>query len=281
MNIKTLILILLIPTVTQAQVSIVNALPDIDTEDCQPCDKLSSKLAASVLWRDDNSKETKFNLTGAGSLSYKKRLWLAHFIAKGTYERENGEGTEAGAMEHLRFRLSLGELINPQQSLYKLSETKSLMHKEDAWYNDFYAEAFTQHEHDRYRALDARVLLGGGLAYVISSTKKLGIMVGTAYMAEYINFIGSTGSELNHRWSNYLQVNIVPSSRFSIEGVTFAQFKFNDFSDYLIMTSIALKIKATDWFGVRLGTGLDYDSNPPPNVKKFGSGVKSEIFVEF
>ena len=68
---------------------------------------------------------------------------------------------------------------------------------------------------------------------------------------------------------------------FSIEEVTFVQFKIDDFSDHLLMTTIALKVKATDWMGVELGVGIDYDSNPPPNIKKIGTSIKSEIFVEF
>lgn len=262
-NIKTLIFAFLISTTAQAQVSIVNALPDIVVDN-----GLNRKIATSVLWRNDNSKDNKLNLTGAGALSYKRELWLAHFVSKGTYEQEGGEGTEAGFMEHARFRLALSELISP--TVPTKSDRVVL-----------YLEAFSQHEHDRYRALNARILSGAGPAVALVKQGSLGVLIGSACMVEYIDYTGRVKSELNGRWSNYLQLDIAPSERFSIEGVTFVQFKFNDFSDHLLMTTVALKVNATNWFGVKLSAGLDYDSNPPPGIKKVGTGVKSEIFVEF
>ncbi|MHA2280087.1 MAG: DUF481 domain-containing protein [Promethearchaeota archaeon] len=269
-----MILVLLLPTLAQAQVSIVNALPEIDADN-----GWNRKLSLSVSWRNDNTKETELLLSGAGAISYKESPWLFHFVAKGVHEQENGESTEGSVMEHFRTRLSIGELVDPLVAVSALSKGERV--SRNNWYDGLYLEAFTQHEYDKFRALNARVLLGTGPAYAIVSNDQVGIMIGTAYMIEYLNFTGRTSNEFNHRWSNYLQVDIEPSDRFSIEGVTFAQFRIDEFSDHLLMATIALKVKATEWLGVELGVGIDYDSDPPPNIKEIGTGIRSAIFVEF
>jgi len=273
-NIKLVILALLIPTLAQAQVSIVNALPDIEQEN-----GLSNKLSLSASWRDDNNKDTELVLGAGAGVSYKNRPWLVHFITKGSFERENGEDTECSIMEHARLRLSVGDLISPMAALVSVASGEKV--SKYNWYDAIHLETFAQHEYDKFRALNARILWGVGPAFKLISIKTLQLMLGTAYMLEHIDFLGQTKTELNHRWSNYIQISITPSNRFSINGVTFAQFRFDDFRDHLFMSTVSLKVKATEWFGVELGGGFEYDSRPPPDIKNIGTNIKSDIFVEF
>jgi hypothetical protein len=273
-NIKALIIILLLPTLAQAQVSIVNALPEIDADN-----GWSGKLSLSGSWEDNNNSDNELLLSGAGVVGYRESLWLFHFVAKGVYEEESGNGVEGSTMEHLRARLNLGEMIFPIATLMALSKGNRAGRND--WVNRIGFEIFAQHEHDKYRAINTRALFGLGPTHTVIQNDKINIMVGSAYMVETLDFIRDISSELNHRWSSYLQLNINPNNIFSIDGVTFLQFKIDDFSDYLYMGNIALKVMATKHFGLKLNFGANFDNNPPPSIKKFGGSIGSEIFVEF
>ncbi len=273
-KVKLILVILLIPIISKAQVSIVNALPDIEQKD-----GWKTKLSTSASWRDDNNKDTELIVDGGVAIDYKNKPWLLHFMSKGIYHCENGANTEGSIVEHLRLRISVGDLISPLTALISASRGEKV--NRFNWYDAVYLETFAQHEYDKFRALNARILWGIGPTIKFISTDSVHMMVGSAYMLEHIDFVGYIDSELNHRWSNYIQINISPSDRFSIDGVVFAQFKFDDFSDHLLMSTLALKVKATEWFGVELGGGIEYDSKPPPNIKNVGTNIRSGSFVEF
>jgi opacity protein-like surface antigen len=273
-NIKLIIIILLTPVLAQAQVSIVNALPDIEQSK-----GWNGELSLLASWRDDNNKDTKLTLGAAASINYRDKLWLVHFVTKGSYESENNNDTECSVMEHVRLRLSVGNLIEPLVVLMLVASGKKA--NRSGWYDAIYLETFAQHEYDKFRALNARVLWGIGPTFKLISVRTLHLMFGTAYMFEHIDFLGSVKTEFNHRWSNYIQISIIPSDRFSINSVTFAQFKLDNFSDYLFMSTISMKVRATERFGIEFGAGIEYDKKPPPGIKNIGTNISSNIFLEF
>ena len=266
LKICTFILTLMFPITLQAQTSIVDALPDIPDGESNGW---SGGTSGSISWRDDNNKDNNFSASMGGFVYYEGDGWSAILSNKAAYEWLNDSEQEASVMSHTRLRLSLGRLSRISRVPYKPS-----------FLDQLFLETFAQHEYDRFRALDARTLLGAGATVVIVKNDMISIMAGTAYMLEYIDFT-NTNDELNHRWSNYLQVEFVPVEALTVESTTFAQFRFDDFTDHVVSSSLSLKVKALDWFGVKLGFGLAYDSRPPPDVKDLGINVSSEIFAEF
>jgi hypothetical protein len=270
--------IILFPAIAKAQVAIVNALPEIQEEEELGW---STAIAASANYRDDNSKEKKLTLSLSGSSTYRSYGWLMHGIAKGAYEWIDGVDEEANTVEHLRFRFTPNKIFSPdERARNSKGASGKACRSGNNWKNMFHLEAFAQHEYDKFRALDARTVAGTGGVFIIE-TDHIDIGVGTSYMFEYINFYASNQEEFNHRWSNYLQLEIDPIDTISIVNTTFIQFRIDDMSDILIMTSLGLKVKATKWFGIQLSFGIDFDSQPPANVKDVGIGTGADIIVEF
>ena len=272
MNIKALILILLFPVALQAQVSIVDALPDIP--EGEP-DGWGGGASGAISFRDDNNKDRHFEASIGGFMSYEGECWSSIITNKASYEWLNDSEQEASVMTHVRLRLSLGKVPSSDKK-----DKYVVFNHDEHRGQEFFIETFAQHEYDRFRALNTRGLLGAGLAAVILESNILDIMIGTAYMLEYIDFT-NTNDELNHRLSNYLQIEFEPIEEITIESTTFAQFRFDNFNDHVISSSLSLGVKATDWFGIKLGFGLAYDSRPPPNIKDIGVNVGSEIFTKF
>lgn len=273
--------LLLLPTIVNAQVSIVNALPEIPEKDTTGW---KGSLSASFSWRDDNSRDKELDVGGGGSLTYRERNFLVHFVSRGMYQWLNEAEEEANLMHHVRFRLSLGRLCEKEEQknilLKQLDDIKQKLNPPDYdpdWLEKLHVETFVQHEYDKFRSLDTRALAGIGPAYIIVASKHIDVMIGTAYMFEYLAFSGNIPHEANNRWSNYLQIEFDPVDTLSINSTTFAQFLFNDFDDHLISSTIVANVKITEWMSLSLGGGIDYDTRPPPGIKKFGSGVRAGV----
>lgn len=263
MNKLALVVALLCPALAYGQVSIVNALPDIMAEE-----GWSNTIAASGSYRRDNNYDEELVLSAAGSSLYKQRVWAIYGLTKGAYDLQNGNTQELSVMEHVRARITLAGIAQKERK-DKLD-----------WWDRFFLESFIQHEFDQFRLLDTRFLLGAGPAVHLLHDKHYNLMFGTAYMFEYLNFTLPL-EEFNHRWSSYLQFQLEINERLQIDAVTFAQFRFDDMSDFLWMGSVALTTNLTDNLSLQLGLGLNHDTRPPPGAKHFGVQTNSAVLVEF
>lgn len=268
-----LIALILSPTLVYGQVSTINALPDITSKY-----GWSSDVAASGSYRKDNNYDDSFVLSTISSSLYKERFWSIYGLAKGTYRTDNGQTKELSAVEHIRARINLAGFDSREVNYEHCADTDDC---ENYPLSDrLILESFVQHEFDPFRKLDARFLFGVGPAIHLLHSKLYDFVVGTAYTIEYLDFTTSS-KELNHRWSSYLQSKLKINDSLELNAITFAQFKLDNFLDFLWMGSVATTTKITKRVDIQFSITFNYDSRPPRGVKRFSNQTNSTLIMKF
>lgn len=184
---------------------------------------------------------------------------LVFLNATGDYSRVNGTLLVDKAFAHLRYNYQLTDWL--------------------------WAEAFTQIEEDHFRRIQDRELLGTGPRFGVLQSAPLSLFYGTAYMLERTrlnaDIAGENRSTIAHRWSNYLALAYQPDERVQLTNTTYYQPRFDDFSDYHLLSVTGLDFKVTDLLHTRIDSTVRYESRVPQGVKTTDVAVKNSIVVKF
>ena len=247
---KRLIFVLLLcPSVAYA--GILNTLPDIPSDSKED---LKVKLGLGANWQTGNNDV--LNISSAGSVYYNKNNGL-NIYAISRYSR-NGSAS--------------GKNINGHSVLthFRLRYLRTIG-----------AEFFAQHEFDKFRNLDARVLVGFGPIFRLIKGEDLNIILGTSFMFEHLNWHKPNHYEYNERSSNYIQIELIKSSILTLQDSIFFQFKFYDPKDYLTLNNLSIEVKILDWLSINTMCTVAYDSRPPFGIKKLDTTLMTGVVINY
>jgi hypothetical protein len=85
--------------------------------------------------------------------------------------------------------------------------------------------------------------------------------------------------EHNHRWNNYLTVK-VNLSYLSLGATIYAQPRFDDFGDFMILLESNITFKVTDKLSVGFSYTLFRDSTPPKGVVKQDTALQALLKLD-
>lgn len=240
-----------------AQAQIVNVLGNVKEVE----DGLSGQMGVSFGFKAGNTNVVQAK--GDLAASYKLDQHLVYLIARvefGTSQPIDKLSWDsfdkdfvyiARVFEHLRYRYTIFDWLM--------------------------AEAFAQHEADRFRDLGTRVLLGVGPRFRWQPFDQMALAVGTAYMFEHERYNSSLlESATSHRSSSYTQVDLVLNETFSLHNTTFLQPRLAGdrpvvtetgdvvISHFRLYSDSSLVLKVTGWLAIKVAFRVMYNSTTPP-----------------
>ncbi|MFW5741269.1 MAG: DUF481 domain-containing protein [Myxococcota bacterium] len=219
---------------------------------------VSGRVEASVTGRTGN---TEGIIAGSsGRIQYRAGRHLTFLYGTGNYTRLNQETSIAKAMAHLRYNYGFRDWI--------------------------WGELFGQVEHDRFRRLTNRELIGAGPRALVFGTGDVELYYGTAYMAEWENVNlaeGDTGDALTlyHRWSHYLTLSVSLAEALSAGSTTYVQPRFDRFEDYRILNENYVEAGITDVISTKVSTWMRFDSEAPNEVEPADFLITNAFVAKF
>lgn len=217
-------------------------------------DGLSGEVSGSLRWTTGNTEVTE--LIGTAGVLWIDGANRIYFAGRSNYSLDDGEAFINQTFEHLRYRRRF-----------------------QSWLS---GESFVQHEYDEFRRLSLRALLGVGPRFDLPVPPELELAFGTAPMLEYERYTtgpeSDSGEELLHvRWSNYVYASVALDKAISATHTTYLQPRFDDFSDYRLLSETSLAVQGNAWLGVKLSFVLAYDSRPPDEVEKRDTALTTAL----
>ncbi|MCO4760206.1 MAG: DUF481 domain-containing protein [Myxococcales bacterium] len=238
---------LLAPTPSSAKITNVQALAGKPVEE-----GLSGRINLSANVRAGN---VQLVLASAGTtLFHRTGDNVIVLNAKGAYGLKGSPGKwgdepfRERLFEHLRYRRTL----NAQWS----------------------AEAFVQHEYDRWRRLKLRALSGIGVRHDHKMGKRGHIAIGLAYMAQWEELLDATavdlqGVYLEHRISSYMTGSVRLGERATLTLTCYAQPNIADLSDIRGLLESTLMFSLTDRLALKVTGWWAWDTAPPSAVRGY------------
>lgn len=199
----------------------------------------------------------------AGSLAatqyWRSGPWLALLTVSGAY---GIKGSAAGwqetpfqqkIFEHLRTRLKLGR----------------------SWS----AELFVQHEYDRWRRLELRALVGGGMRWDSQPADGLALAAGVAVMGQAEQLLSPKagdpqGLDYELRLSSYLSGAWELSKSAALMLTVYGQPRPLDLSDWRGLLDAGIQVAATPRWSLKLQHTLALDSRPAIGVAGYDATTK-------
>lgn len=218
----------------------------------------SGAVSIPLQWRTGNPD--LFQVSGEADVGYRKRDRLVLFIARGEYGEKEGEKFLSGHFEHLRVRKKKTDRFS--------------------W------ELFLQNSHDTFQRLSVRALAGIGVRLTLARWDDGRFAFGTAYMAEYEELTGASGTGQNdpvtfsNRWSNYIQLNLNLQKNLLFSETVFVQPVIDKPDDLRILNDTSLKISAGAFF-IRNTFLLTTDTRAPEGVDRLQTTLKSHLGFDF
>ncbi len=219
---------------------------------------LGGSVDARFAGRTGNSE----GLTAGGDalLGGRSEPHFAFISANGDYSRLDGSVQLARYFAHARYNYTLA--------------------------SRWWWELFGQIEHDRFRRLTFRKLVGSGPRFGVLTDKSLSVYLGTAYMLEAETLDVQTGSgdddsTLAHRSSNYLALLAQPDDRVTLVSTTYFQPRFDEPSDYRFFSVSAAQFAITKLLTASVTFTLRFDSEPPTGVKRTDAEINNALGVRF
>ncbi|MDF1563690.1 MAG: DUF481 domain-containing protein [Deltaproteobacteria bacterium] len=253
---RALLILLSLALATPAAAQIVNVQSRFDA---RPEDGLHGALSGSADWRTGNTEYLALRLKLSGTGSFGDHLILLAASAEYGVASGADEPFLSRLFEHLRYRHAFGELVS--------------------------AEAFVQHEYDRFRKLQLRFLAGAGLRLDLVSSETWGAAIGLAAMLDHEELIEGRGQATVGRFSSYLIGRASLSESLSLTESVYAQPRIDLPSDIRLLSETSLNVKAAAWLSVAVSFTLAWDSDPPadfdPEVQPLDTQFKTTVAVSF
>lgn len=223
-------------------------------------DGWSGNAALSGDWLAGNSRLRAGSATA--TQYWRGGPWLALLTVAGAY---GVKGSATGwqevpfqqkIFEHGRVRRQLGEQLS--------------------------AEAFVQHEYDRWRRLELRALVGGGLRWDGHPLDGLALAAGLSLMAQAEQLLSpkagdpqGLASEL--RLSSYLSGAVELSKNAALSATLYAQPRPLQPADVRGLVDVAVQVAATPRWSLKLQHSLAVDSRPPVAVRGYDATTKAAL----
>lgn len=140
------------------------------------------------------------------------------------------------------------------------------------WHRLVGSELFSQIQFDDILLMHLRALVGAGVRARLVHNRRLWIYLGSGYMLEYEDLsLAATDphpkTTVNHRWTSYLLLRIFFTSWLRLVATTYAQPRFDDFSDFRFLEDLSVVLKVRKWLSLHLNLVFAYDSRPPAEIR--------------
>ena len=197
---------------------------------------------------------------GNARLQLKSNTHLAFVHSAGAYSRLNSTTSVERAVVHARYNYEVASWI--------------------------WGEVFSQIEHDAFRRLTNREIVGIGLRFHAFRTEDVDLYYGTAYMAEWenLNLVDNDPDDrltFAHRWSNYIAVSASLTDRLEAGATLYFQPRFDRFSDWRLLQESFLEVGITGFVSTKVSVVIRHDSDPPASVKKTDLSVTNAFVAKF
>jgi hypothetical protein len=145
------------------------------------------------------------------------------------------------------------------------------------------AFVFGQVDHNEFRSLLLRDLVGTGIEARLWRTDHTEAAIATAAMGEIEWALGEDGaSDLTWRSSNYLLLAWRPSEQVSLGSTTFVQPLFTDLKDVRGFQQVDLKVQLSEHLAWSNTLKVELDTQPAdPEVSTVDSSVKSGLVLSW
>jgi putative salt-induced outer membrane protein YdiY len=215
-------------------------------------------LTTNFALRSGNNE--KYEIGTASRLDYRHGDHYAFVLGNLEYGQKDGKAFENKVFGHFRYAR-------------RLSERLSL-------------ETFTQAEHDGFTLLRIRFLVGLGARLRYVATEQVGFFQGTALMAERerldqakVSVHPASSSVV--RWSNYLNLRVHPSDRFSLVHTIYVQPRVDRFADLRLLNETVLNMPLSDHIAFLTTLSVRYDSEPPDAIESTDLEVTQAVRLSF
>lgn len=222
------------------------------------------KKHPTFLWVDGSLVTRSGNVSGtiAGASLFAGTISAPHLLfgkMQGDYTEFSGVANVARYMAHVRYNYMLLPLLS--------------------------LEALGQVQHDRFRRLLFRDVLGVGVRVPFFTTDTLELFTGTTYLLEgEIISAQDPYPRVTDRWhrsSTYAGINYAVSSMSSVSTVTYMQPRFDRPKDFRVLHESFASFAISKWFFARVGVTMRYDHEPPPGVRPTDLEVKNSLGLKF
>jgi len=216
-----------------------------------------ARLRASVTTYAGNTQGVIFG--GSALAGARAKRNVAYVVLTGDYARLNGAISVAKWFAHARHNYELSNWV---------------------WW-----EEYGQVESDRFRRVTVRELIGAGPRIGIVQREAVELFCGASYMYEHTALDTTESSGVGeggaHRFSNYLALTLRAHDRISLSSVTYLQPRFDEPSDFTVLTVNSGDFTITDLLHSRIDVTVRYDSSTPSDVERADLELKSSLELVF
>lgn len=216
----------------------------------------------SASWSTSVGNTEKTQLGGAGLVGARQGRHLVYLSLNGEFSSADGEVDAENAFAHLRYNLTL--------------------------YDRLWAEVFAQAEHDQFRRIKVRRLLGIGPRVAVIRAERASLYYGTSYMLEATDLEESDASEepirpnLVHRFNHYAAgVFELEPKRAIVSNTIYFQPRFDDFSDYRLLNVLSLDFNVSGLLTAGVHLTARYETPTPADVKRGDLSVTNSLGLRF
>ncbi|MDA3865065.1 MAG: DUF481 domain-containing protein [Deltaproteobacteria bacterium] len=167
------------------------------------------------------------------------------------YAEKSGESFFYNYKEHGRYRYKFNKLL--------------------------YLEVFAQHEHNKFKRLTLRALIGAGPSISVELSNKLNFIFGTSFMSTYLKYSESdsendysdSGEYYNYnRINTYLMLRAQLQKKLSLVFTFYYQPEIINFNNFLFLGKSELTVSINKILGINFSYSIEYNSTPPQTVEK-------------
>lgn len=193
-------------------------------------------------------------------------------------ELELGAGVQFQTDRH-RWRL-LGKAMRRTASGTETAESRTAHLRHNYRLRPWLATvAFVQGQHDPFRRIQTRILLGGGLRFDLLRGAAWQGAVGATVMREDERLTGTTRFDTTARGSFFLSVLRKGKEGLDVDVTGFFQPALDDFGDLRALLSASLGADLVGNLYFRFRYGLEVDTDPAPGVKETDHLIRSGLGV--
>ncbi|HRO67144.1 MAG TPA: DUF481 domain-containing protein [Pseudobdellovibrionaceae bacterium] len=142
-------------------------------------------------------------------------------------------------------------------------------------------EVFAQTQFDQFKLLKSRDLLGGGLRFHWSETKKSDAYFGSGLFHEWERIKEPGSNQEDWRGNFYLSYLRFLDELWMTSLTLYYQPAFDDVSDFRLHTELGLELKLTTMLALTLKSTHQCDSAPPPTVRRQDLSYLAGLSLKF
>lgn len=225
---------------------------------------------------------------GADSMGFTGAASISVTLESGNAEKQRGDG-----------QLRLDWLRPSTQSFVILSgdfdwtggrrvSNKGLAHLRHIWAprRRVSPEVFAQINYDQARDLDHRELLGAGARIRVARGSRGHASLGLAYMFEHEELgipaeATHPRTTSHHRLSSFLTVSFAPRQGLALASTSYVQPRLDDVDDLRVLSQSRLAVQLIGPLSLDVTFDLAYDADPPDEVERLDTSLKTGIGVRF